>query len=349
MTGGNRAFCKKRGCLFGCPATVCCYVSIPAPIRFVPLLLAVFSLAGGLVAQNRELLGELKIGMIGRDLSDPAYQAAHKGALDAAQVLGKRYSIDVEVRVLTPKLADGQTQSSALGQLLIEGADGLAISPEVDKEVDESIRFAVEEGQKVVVFESLRPMDSALAQVVADERAAGRQAGEAILPRLPTRGRVAVLTSTNPTEAEKARLDGLRNALGYKRIERIVSCEPDYKSAIEAIRQAEEEDRNHLIKGWVFIDDWPLRGTPALPWAPGKLPCVAIQSTPAAFIYLDSGYLSAFIAHPFYEWGYRSIETLVQTLFLDRPPEEPNLVLGTRVINWDNAEQYRREWQEWIN
>ena len=320
-------------------------------MRTLSSLLVVICLAtlhSALLAQNRELLAELKIGMIGRDLSDPAYQATHTGALDAAEELGKRYSIDVEVRILTPSLADGQSQSSALGQLLIEGADGFIISPEISREVNESIRFAIEEGQKVVVFESLQPLEPALARIIADEQAAGRQAGEAILPHLPTRGRIAVLTSTDPNKAEQARLQGLRDALGYKRIECIVPCEPNYTGAIEAVRRAEEEDTNHLIKGWVFLDDWPLRGTPALPWPSGKLPCVAIQSTPSAFIYLDSGYLSAFITHPYYEWGYRSVETLVQTLFLGTPPKEPTHVLKTRVIKWDNAEAYRQKWQDWI-
>lgn len=321
-------------------------------MRILFLLLAMISLLGqssSLLAQNRELLAELKIGMIGRDLSDPSYQAAHAGALDAAQELSNKYSIDVEVRVLTPRLSDGQTQSSALGQLLIEGADGFIISPEASHEVHESIRFAIEEGQKVVIFESLHPLNTALARVIADEQSAGRQAGEEILQHLPTRGRVAVLTSKDPDEAEQARLQGLRDALGYKRIERIVPCEPNYISAIEAVKIAEEEDANHLIKGWVFLDDWPLRGTPALPWPPGKLPCVAIQSTPSAFIYLDNEYLSAFITHPYYEWGYRSIETLVQSLFLNSPPERPTLVLKTRVIDWENAEKYRQEWQHWLN
>jgi ribose transport system substrate-binding protein len=326
------------------------YVSIL--MRILLWLLAPICLAalhGSLCAQNRELLAELKIGIIGRDLSDPAYQAAHTGALDAAKVLSKRHSIDVEVLVLTPKLADGQTQSSALGELFIEGADGFIISPELNREVNESIRFAVEEGQKVVVFESLQPLKSALMRVIVDEKEAGRQAGEAILPHLPTRGRIAILTSTQPSEADQARLKGLRNALGYKRIERIVACEPNYKSAIEAIQLAEKEDRNHLIKGWVFLDDWPLRGAPALPWRAGRLPCVSIQSTPSAFAYLDNGYLSAFVTHPYYEWGYRSIETLVQALFLNRPPEKPTLVLKTQVINWDNVEEYREEWRNWLN
>jgi ribose transport system substrate-binding protein len=302
-----------------------------------------------LQAQNREILAELKIGVIGRSLADPSYQAVHSGARDAARALSQSYSIDVELRVLTPQLSNGQTQSSALGQLLIEGADGFIISPEINSEVEESIRFAIEEGQKAVVFEGLKPVANALAQVVANERAAGRQAGKAIQSKLPTRGRIAILTSEQPNEAELARLDGLRDALGYKRIECIVTCQPNYRSANEAIRLAEEKDRGHLIKGWVFLNDWPLRGAPALPWPPGKLPCVAIQSSPATFIYLDEGYLSAFVAHPYYDWGYRSMEMLIQSLYRKQSPEPYTLVLGTRVINKDNAEAYRREWQEWLN
>lgn len=313
------------------------------------LLTFLFIIGEHAVAQNREILAEFKIGVIGRDSEDPAYQAVHNGAIDAARDLGKEYSIDIELRLLTPKLSEGQTQSAALGQLLIEGADGVVISPEPREDVTESLEFAIQNGQQVAVFESINPVKDALISIISDEAATGRLTGKAMSKLLPTRGRVAILTAKQPSPEIQARLDGLRESLGYRSIEQIVACEPDYDNAIKTIRQAVKRDRNHRIKGWVFLDDWPLLGSPALPWSPGKLPCVAVQSTPAAFIYLENKYLSSIVAHPYYEWGYLSVKTLIEALYLGQTPEENPLILETRLIDRNNAEQYRQDWKQWLN
>lgn len=301
------------------------------------------------LGQNQEILAEYKIGIIGRDMADPTYQAAHAGALDTARELSQRYSIDVEVLVLTPKIAEGETQSTAMAQLLVEEADGLIISPAEDPEVLDSIEFAIEAEQQVVLIDTASGLDSALASILPNEFEAGRQAGKAILKKLPTRGRVAILMSDQNSEAENKRLAGVRDVLGYKRIETLIRCPNDYANANAAIRDAEEADRNHLIKGWVFLNDAPLRGAPAFPWKPGQLPCVAVQSSPTALIYLDQGYLSAFVVHPYYEWGKNALELLVSKLHQDQEPEQPEIETSIEVIDSYNSSNYRARWKHWLH
>lgn len=305
-------------------------------------------LATSSYAQNREVLAEYKIGIIGRDMANPTYQAAHAGALDAARELSERYSIDVEVLVLTPKKSEGESQSTAMAQLLVEEADGLIISPDDDPDVMESIEFAIANEQSVVLIDTPAGLDSALVSILPNEFEAGRQAGQAILKTLPTRGRVAILMSDRDSDSEKARLAGIRDALGYKRIETVIQCPYDYMSATTAIQAAEEADRNHLIKGWVFLNDAPLRGAPALPWKPGKLPCVAVQSSPTALIYLDQGYLSAFVVHPYYDWGRSALEVMIHKLHQDRLPETKQMGSGVEVIDSLNSTEYRMRWKQWL-
>jgi ribose transport system substrate-binding protein len=301
-----------------------------------------------LPAQNRELLGEYRIGMLGQDQEDAIYQAAHQGALASALNLSEQYSIDVELMIFTPERSQGGSQIHSLAQLYIENADGLIISPQNSEAVGASIDFALEQGQEVIFFESQLKDRPALAAVLADEVEAGRMAGREILKRLPTKARVAILTSVRPSSELKQRMEGLREVLGYRRIETIVSCEPDYASSIDAIRAAEEADRNDLIKGWVFLEDWPLLGMPALPWKPGKMPVVAIQSSPSAFIYVDQGYLDALVVHPYYDWGYKSVEMMVKKLHKGQVPEEAIVRTPPRVVDWRNAQDYRNSWKKWL-
>lgn len=311
-------------------------------------LLALILSGTAVSAQNRELLGEYKIGIVGRDQEDAIYQAAHEGAHAAALEFSEKYSIDIELVIFTPDKSQGDSQMNSLAKLFIEDADGLIISPKNSEAVRASVDFAVEQGQEVVFFESQLPDSQPLASVLADEVEAGRMAGRAILQKLPTRARVAILTSATPTAELKERMTGLREVLGYRRIESVITCEPNYQSAIAALRSAEETDRNDLIKGWVFLEDWPLLGMPALPWKPNELPVVAIQSSPSAFIYVDQGYLDALVVHPYYDWGYKSVETMIEKLHNQQLPEDPIVRTTPRVVDWRNAEDYRDSWKKWL-
>ncbi len=317
-------------------------------LRLQLLSLLAITSASLVHAQNREVLAEYKIGIIGRDQEDAIYQATHLGAQTAARELSEKYSIDVELLVLTPNKLQGGNQQTSMAELFIEDADGFIISPANPDVIRSSLEFAIEQGQKIIFFE--RELDGAtpLASILADEAKAGQLAGEAILRELPTKGRVAILTSNDPDSALDQRLDALRSTLGYRRIETIVTCEPDYLSAIQAIRAAEEADRNDLIKGWVFLDDWPLLGLPALPWKPNELPTVAIQSSPSAFIYIDQKYVDALIVHPYYDWGYISVDTLINDLHMQIQPENSVILTEPRIVDWRNIDSYRESWKEWL-
>ena len=301
----------------------------------------------GAFAQNIEILGEYKIGIVGQDSEDAIYQATHLGAQDAARDLSRRYSLDIELIVLTPDLNQGGDQEVSLGQLFIGDADGFIISPV--KGARDAIAFAQEQGQQIIFFETALEDITPLASIIADEYTSGILAGRYMAKLLPVKGRAAILMANNPSAAMLERLDGVRASLGYKRIEKIVRCEPNYSAAIAAICDADKKDVNDYIDGWVFLDDWPLLGIPALPWEAGHLPCIAIQSSPTAFLYLDQGYVSALVVHPYYKWGYQSVVMMVEKLYKNQLPELPHTITPPKVIDWQNVEDYRKSWKHWFN
>lgn len=305
-------------------------------------------LSTSLQSQNREILGEYRIGIVGQNKDNSIYQATHLGALDAALSFSKSQAIDVEIFVLTPDKTIGEDQETSLGRLFIDNADGIIISPGNQKTTHAAIKFAQEQGQKIVFFETEVESIDPLASIVADEYQAGFLAGKTIADLLPSRARIAILMSTEVNPVQQERLRGLRAAVGYKRIETIVTTEPNYFSAIDAIRNAEDTDRNDLISGWVFLDDWPLLGMPAFPWKAGERPAVAIQSSPSAFIHLDQGYLDALIIHAYYDWGYKSVELLVEALHNKKQPDPARVVTDPQVINERNLNNYRLKWQQWL-
>ena len=344
---------RKKTFVYFVPSVVnhCPQYFTMSRLRHLPchlILAALLLCAVGAYAQNRELLGEYRIGIVGRDQGNAIYQATYLGALDAARDLSEQYSIDVELLDFTPNVEHGGSQSASLAGLFIENADGFIISPAEPEVIRSSIEFALEQEQEVVFFENQIAAIQPLAAYIADEAAAGRLAAEALLTTLPSTGRVAILVSNHPNLGMQDRLVGARAALGYRRIEAVVSCAPDYQSAIETIRATQEADHNDLIKGWLFLGDWPLLGMPALPWKPGELPCVAIQSSPSAFMYIDQGYVSALIVHPYYDWGKLSMAALVNKLHKQQTPAERIQHNAPRVIDWRNLESYRESWKTWL-
>ncbi|MFP4259971.1 MAG: substrate-binding domain-containing protein [Opitutales bacterium] len=315
--------------------------------RLHPALLY-FLLLVPLAGQNREILAELKIGIIGESQEAAIYQAAHLGAQDAARELSEKYSIDVELIVATPNLTRGENQSTALAELYLEGADGLMISPNPDDFTVSSLEFAAENGMEILYFERELPSPRPLAAVLPDERAAGRLAGEAMRKALPKGARAAILTAETPEPQLQARLEAVRATLGYRRIETVVHSNPSYRGAMRRIAEAEADDHDQLIKGWVFLEDWPLQGMPTLPWKPGSKPVVAIQSSPSAFVYSEQGYLNALVVHAYYQWGYRGVEILVEKIYRDQPPADRRILTEPELIDWRNFDAYRENWKVWF-
>lgn len=314
----------------------------------IPLFLIAVTCTNSSFAQNREILGEYKIGIIGRELNNPIYQAAQLGAQDAALELSRKYSIDIELLTLTPDTDKGADQSLAMGELFVQNADGFIISPEDNASVRASIEFAQTQGQQIVFFEHDLAGVQPLTTVLADETEAGRLAAEAMLKALPDRSRVAILTSATSDARLEQRLAAVRATLGYKRIHETVSCQPNYHSAIRAIEDAQRADTNHMISGWIFLSDWPLSGMPALPWKAGKFPTVAIQSSPSAFLYIDQGYINSLVVHPYYQWGYQSVELLIQQLHNGQQPKATQNISPPQLVDWQNISQYRESWTRWL-
>jgi ribose transport system substrate-binding protein len=317
--------------------------------RYLALLIApLLFIAQNLIAQNRESLGEYRIGILGQTQADSIYQATHRGAKQAAADLSEKYSIDVELLFHTPDLSRGGSQSDSLAELFIEDADGLIISPNQGELVRSAVEFAIRQEQEVIFFEREIEGVEALFSIVADEASAGSLAAEAIREKLSSGGRVAILTSTQPNDQLEARLDGIRKSLGYRRIAMIVETDPDYRSSIKALEAAVEADRGDEIDGWIFLDNWPLLGMPALPWEAGRAPAVAIESSPSAFVYMDQGYLDALVVHPYYEWGYAGVERMVEKLHHGQEPDPAQVITKPLLIDWRNLEDYRRNWQDWF-
>lgn len=315
-----------------------------------------FSPLPQLSAQNNELLGSYKIGFIGKNKDSGKYKAVYAGIQSAAKALGKSYSIEVETFDLSPRLSQGNEGASKIAELQTEAViesylkniNGIILCPSEKSRLSPILELTQFNAIELVFLEESMDSVPSLQSIEPDEFSAGKLLGESLLKRLPTSGRVAILTSAEPSSIFDARLKGVKAALGYKRIETIVQTQANYASAVEAVKRAEAEDVNHYIKGWIFLEDWALRGMPDFPWQPQRIPTVTVQSSATAHLFYDLGYLHAMVSHPYYDWGYQASSTLIKKFFKDETPKAPALKLAPLLVNQQTIEASKKRWKQWL-
>jgi ribose transport system substrate-binding protein len=88
--------------------------------------MATLALFAGVIAGRAEAQEKKKItiGLVAKSQSNPVFQAAYKGAQDAAKELGPKYNAEVTIDWQTPASEDAQKQAQAIEQLSNSGAAG---------------------------------------------------------------------------------------------------------------------------------------------------------------------------------------------------------------------------------
>src|SRR5689334_12095991 len=68
---------------------------------------------------------KIMLGVVAKSISNPVFQAAHKGAQDAAMELGGKYNADIEINIQTPTDESPQKQVEGIENLVRLGAKGI--------------------------------------------------------------------------------------------------------------------------------------------------------------------------------------------------------------------------------
>src|SRR6266550_3317029 len=100
---------------------------------------------------------KIVIGLVAKSQSNPVFQAAYAGALDAAKELGPKYGAEVVIDWQTPPDEDAQKQAQAIEALTGAGVNGIAVSCSEGRTVTPAIDKAVRRGIAVICFDSDAP------------------------------------------------------------------------------------------------------------------------------------------------------------------------------------------------
>jgi len=311
-----------------------------------PLL---FSLAGIFTATAAETNKSYTFGLVAKSQSNPVFQAARTGAEQAAKDLGAKYKINIKIDWRTPNDEDAQKQAEAIEQLVLAGANGIAVSCSDANKLTDAINSAVKNGVPVATFDSDAPNSKRFVTYGVDDIKCGEQVMDELAKVMEGKGVVAILAGNQNAPNLQKRVQGVKNvAKKYPDIkirETYYHKETpqDAAAKVEQVMQA-----NPDITGWAMIGGWPLFTDNALKWQPGTVKCVSVDALPPELAYLRSGHVQLLLAQQCFEWGYRSVEHLVNKVHFKKNPPSVVDVSPLTPVSKANVESYAKNWEKWL-
>src|SRR2546426_2836126 len=289
------------------------------------------------------------IGLVAKSQGNPVFQAARVGAEQAARDLGSKFGIKIKIDWRTPNEEDAQKQAEAIEQLVLAGADGIAVSCSDANKLTDAINSAVKNGVPVATFDSDAPASKRFVTFGIDDLKCGEQVMDELAKIMDGKGIVAILAGNQNAPNLQKRVQGVKNAAkkypGIKIRETYYHKETpqDAAAKVEQVMQA-----NPDITGWAMVGGWPLFTDNALKWQPGTVKCVSVDALPPQLAYLRSGHVQLLLAQQVYEWGYRSVEHLMNKIHLKKDPSNVMDVGPLTPLMKEKADEFEKQWEKWL-
>jgi ribose transport system substrate-binding protein len=288
-------------------------------------------------------------GLVAKSQSNPVFQAARTGAEQAAKDLGEKYKINIKIDWRTPNDEDAQKQAEAIEQLVLAGANGIAVSCSDANKLTDAINSAVKSGVPVATFDSDAPASKRFVTYGVDDIKCGEQVMDELAKVMEGKGVVAILAGNQNAPNLQKRVQGVKNvAKKYPDIKirdtyYHKETPQDAAAKVEQVMQA-----NPDITGWAMIGGWPLFTDNALKWQPGTVKCVSVDALPPELAYLRSGHVQLLLAQQCFDWGYRSVEHLVNKVHFKKNPASVVDVSPLTPVSKANVEAYAKNWEKWL-
>jgi ribose transport system substrate-binding protein len=292
-----------------------------------------------------------RIGVIAKSNSNPPFQAAKKGAMDAAARISEEMDgVQVEVLWQTPPQEDAQVQAQFVEQLVASGVHGIAISCSDANLLTSALKAAVDKGVVVVTFDSDAPESGRMAYYGVDDKEAGKEVMRQLAVQMGGTGKVAVLTGNPAASNLQARVNGvLEQAAEYEGITdtTVYSFMPE--TATEAAAKMQQvQSANPDITGWALVGGWPLYTDNALDGIYENAKVVSMDPLPLPLDYVRKGQVQVLVGQPYYGWGEKSVEMIIDKLELNRTPESEFIYADFDIVNEENVEEFGENWKKWL-
>jgi len=317
-------------------------------MKSISTLLA-FLLSTSLITTAAESKKSYTFGLVAKSQSNPVFQAARTGAEQAAKDLSEKHGVMIKIDWRTPNDEDAQKQAEAIEQLVLAGANGIAVSCSDANKLTDAINSAVKNGVPVATFDSDAPNSKRFVTYGVDDIKCGEEVMDELGKVMEGKGVVAVLAGNQNAPNLQKRVQGVKNAakkypgITIRDVYYHKETPQDAAAKVEQVMQA-----NPDITGWAMIGGWPLFTDNALKWQPGTVKCVSVDALPPELAYIRSGHVQLLLAQQCFEWGYRSVEHLFNKVHFKKNPATVKDVSPLTPVSKANVETYAKNWEKWL-
>jgi ribose transport system substrate-binding protein len=290
----------------------------------------------------------VKIAMIAKSATNPVFVSARRGAETAAKELSQKHGVPIEIVWMTPENEDGQLQAVAVAQAVTDRASAILISCSDPAKTTGAINDAVDRGVAVMTFDSDAAESKRFAFYGVDDEKLGQTVMRELAAQLRKKGSVAILAGNADAPNLRKRVDGVKKEAALNPGIRIVGTFNHPETARDAATEVvSAQQANPQIQGWAMIGGWALF-TPRLmkELDPQKVKIVAVNALPAQLPFVEKGLAPVLLALPTYNWGYVSVQRIVDKVHLKQDVPEIIPMEVVRVTK-DNLGTWARQLKEW--
>jgi ribose transport system substrate-binding protein len=288
------------------------------------------------------------IAMIAKSSTNPVFLSARTGAEAAAAELSKEHGVNVKINWLTPPSENAELQAQRIAQAVNSGANAILVSASDAGKITGAINEAVERGVPVMSFDSDAPDSKRFSFYGGDDHAMGSQVMSELAKQMNGKGKIAILSGNQNAPNLQKRVQGVLDEAkkypGITIVNTFYTIETPQDAAAEVLRAQQAYPE---IQGWAMIGGWALF-TRALitDLDPSKVKIVSVDALPVELAYVDAGLTPVLLAQPTYLWGYQSVHTIFDHVYLKKDvPAHVQMELVR--VSKENLGDWARQLQEW--
>lgn len=281
-----------------------------------------------------------KIAMIW-DLDDPFWEPATKEAMKTAKVL------DFDIHIFAPKARGSRGTAEMvefLDKILVDGYDGIVISPINDTKIQDCLNKAVDQGIKIVFIQAVIPGIHYETLVGTNAIQCGKSAANAAKQLMNHKGEVVVgMWSDYKMDTIEERAEGfiqeMQNEPNIKLHKIDVVGEPGEEEA-ERIISKMLKDYPEVTLVYATNVGWGLAYAKYLEKHPSKFKVVTVDFTKDVANYMKKGHINTAIAQRPFAWGSVTLEKLADVF--DGKKVSDYTDTGTYEVNNNNIKIFEQ-------
>lgn len=273
----------------------------------------------------------------------PFFDDCNTGGKEAADKLGVNYEWVV------PQNTQGSTQVKLIEDLIAKHVDGIGISINEPKSVEQVIKRAMDAGIKVVTYDSDSPNSGRTMYIGTINEAAGATMGESMAKAIGGKGEVAIVTGQLGALNLNERITGIKKALEKYPDIKIVDTQGTEDDLAKAVSVTEGILRAHPNLSGIFGVSQV--GGPGVAKVlaekeftnlKGKVKVFAFDDLSDTIKGVKEGFIDGIMVQRPVTMGKLAVEHLVAQIKGEESVPQKDVDTGVTVVTKDNLESYTK-------